>query len=508
MTLSERESRKRPDAGQAVVSWRAPLGMSVLCRVAPSNESTSNTLVPPSGVWVRFSLMNDRQNPIPKERCQLFAGDGTIIEKFTDALGVVRFDELPMKHAPGKPEDVTRPAVVFPDILEEWVDSPVGDFGKNSGLRDDYRKHDGMVHFVDAFDEGQFVQISQLAEEQKLQHFAQTYQENGAEWGGAAPKYFGPCPKKGVGKAYQYTGGESCWNWGIGAVCNQHVNFFLGYWFNYNAGFTTSASNTGMIALPMYTSDIHDFPKTNPETKKKTTIKHRGYMEFVHPVFGFGKSYRPRYTPGDPTTLPGPEDYSKGVRYMEYVRLVECFDFTSGVPNSDGERLVASLSNVSVYSVADCNSKKFADPAIERTQSWRKKHRGRHKGTNNVWEIMKRLDPADPEDMTLLKLLAGVPNFDHHCGVVVKRAPGGGPLSGVAGEPVELYTFSADGGKTNRLPIVWREFASMVTKNNKHKHLAFWNLTSLRPGGYAPVSAQANAGGISVDNLPRFIRWK
>lgn len=66
--------------------------------------------------------------------------------------------------------DCSHPAVVFPDILEEWSEAPEGKFGKNRGSRDDHRKCDGMVFFVPAMKARTEVKLANLTEEQKLQH--------------------------------------------------------------------------------------------------------------------------------------------------------------------------------------------------------------------------------------------------------------------------------------------------------------------------------------------------
>src|SRR6185369_4984429 len=87
--------------------------------VAPSMKlSTHNTLSFAS--WVEIELTSSHVKPISDERCQLFTAKGKIIEKRTNAEGVARFDRLPYIPPKGTPaEDTTRPAVVFPDIVEE-----------------------------------------------------------------------------------------------------------------------------------------------------------------------------------------------------------------------------------------------------------------------------------------------------------------------------------------------------------------------------------------------------
>jgi hypothetical protein len=446
-------------------------------------------------------LLSDRGNPIPDERCQLFAADGSIVEQRTDSSGVARFVALPAADiVTARSEDVYRPGVVFPDIMEEWADSPLGDFGKQDGFRFDHRRGDGTVHFVDASPNPVDIRLNSLTEEERLQHFIQSYTDHGAVYGNSDPREFKV--------ATQY------WLWGKGAVCNQHVNFFLGYWCNYNDRFTSSGSSTLMTALPMYSSDKHAFVKHDDD--KAVTVRHRGYSEFLEPVTGFGKAARSGYVHGDASTVPGPAECEKAYRYVEYIRMSEMFVDSDGARTAAGERLLAALGSINVYSVSDIKYKKRAH-AAEKIRRFMRKHLGQFEMTSSEVGKMKEqgcfdavwgLDASDSENATLLRDLSDDIIWDHHAGVLLKRAKGGGPLTGAPGEEIELWTFSADGGGDGPPdPIVFKPFTKDL-QNRRFFHAGIWHLRPLRSGGFASAASEPNAGGIGADSPPRFIKWK
>src|SRR6185436_14029189 len=112
---------------------------------------------------------------------------------------------------------------------------------------------------------------------------------------------------------------------GLGSVCNQHINFFLGYMFNYNADFTTAGSATVMSVLPVFSSDKHKFGN----------IKHRGYLEYLEPVTGYGSAEGKAYEPGDASTWPTEDKWTKSYKTIEYIRMARYFDFATGDPTAE-----------------------------------------------------------------------------------------------------------------------------------------------------------------------------
>lgn len=487
----DREKRKKPGSSKPIMPPEIELPLPRL--VAPSLMATKNTIR--FLTWVEIRLVNDHDKPIVDEKVCLYRADGVVLERKTDQDGVARFDDLPLflTDLSVIQEDVYQPAVFFPDILEEHKDKPPGEFGKNDGARDDHRKHDGVVHFVRAEQARFTVKIASLTEEEKLQHFVHAYVDNAARYQAASPG--------------DYKTKEKRWSWGKGAVCNQHVNFFLGFWFNYDASFSASGSGTAMTCLPLYSSERHDFGST----------KHRGYLEFLAPVNGYGAAFDTVYSPADPSAIPAPKSYGKAYRHVEYIRMSKYFDKSTGAPRDTDEAkaFVSALGKINVYSVADNNKAEERKSALDAARAYLKKHKAElgltdkqieGKTDGQLWEFIWDLDDADAGQAALIKALRGYLNYDHHAGILLKRAKGGGPLTGAEGEEVELWTFSAD-GSLNSVPgpvIVMKKFADVV-KGTKSYSLAIWSTRALRDGGYAP--AVENAGKVDTEEPPRFIHW-
>ncbi|MBN2576695.1 MAG: hypothetical protein JXP73_19170 [Deltaproteobacteria bacterium] len=487
----QRDERKVPGKNPAPV--KPPLAPEEALRlrlVAPATDKTFNLIV--LTTWFELRLLSARGKPLVGETCQLFDPSGKIVEKKTDGDGVVRFDGLPLL-PPANVDwlDCSHPAVVFPDILEEWADPPAGEFGKNCGERDDHRKHDGMVHFVPTMEARTEVTLTNLTEEQKLQHFIHAYTDNKARYDTASPKV--------------YSEKDQRWNWGKGAVCNQHVNFFLGYWFNYGKDFTTAGSATAMCYLPLFSSAMHKFG----------SIKHRGYLEFLSPITGHGATLGSSYDPDDETTWPQEKAANKAYKCIEYIRVARYFDFDSGEPTETGKQLIDALGPVNVYSVGDIKSKDV--PAAEREiRAWLKKNKAT-KATGKsdkdidkmksgaLWHLVFDLDDDDATDNRLVRTLRAKVNWDHHAGILLVRAKGGGPLTPTTKEK-ELWTFSADGAKTPGPVIALKTFAS-ADLYRKLLHLGIWRCKTLAPGGFAPTDTSDNKGSISPENPPRFLRW-
>jgi hypothetical protein len=490
---AERRERHRPK-----LMWSEALrsGRELKLSYFAPNESDFNTLHLTLSAEARIT--NDRGRPLANERCILWLADGTKREARTDGNGVVRFDGLPLLCDLRSPAaDIDRPALQLPDVLEEWPAKPIGDFGKDGS----YRTRDGMVHFVPVETPKHPLSINRLTEEEKFQHFVSQYVDNGARYWSSNLK-----------KRYDETAHR--WTWNHGAVCNEHVNFFLGFWFNYNGGFTKEAIQTGMLCQVMYSSERHNFA---------TNLSHRGYSDFLEPVEGFGTKVRPQ------SPLPDAKHWNKAWTNIEYIRVGKYLDRTTGnTRNARGAQLLSSLANFNVYSVADIKSKKAAS-AVSDVRGWLKAHKGKAIGlvqgqsathvptdseidnvslvpNDKIWERVDELDDADTDDAKLIKTLKNHVTWDHHCGVLVRRAPGGGPPG--AAPPYEWWTFSADGSKnsSNGPLIIMKKFAD-ADLDRRFFHIGIWKLKSLRPGGYSPLEAEANAGGLSIDEPPRHIHW-
>jgi hypothetical protein len=473
------------DASNCVAN-SANLPNQPVTAVAPCPGTTPTT-------WVELYVVDDRvvgdgastANPVPiaDERCFLFSEGVPTFSKEgrTDARGFVRFDKL----TPTTPGQKDRYYVQFPDILEEWKDRETATSKKKNkkftyhGKHYDQKLADGVIHPVQQEQKEQYVPVNQLTEEEKFQHFRDAYVENKAIYVASSPRRFDT--------------GTHRWSWGKGSVCNQHVNFFLGYWFNYNAKFTTKASQGAMLDLVLNSS--HDDQAVD-RVGKKVKKQFLGYREFVEPVAGSptfaGKRFSARRDPG----------YNDNTNYL---RISHYFDFDTGNPNDDGRQLIDSLADYNVYSVGDNTwggETKAKHTAAEKDiKKWLKGLDGddlRRGGKSDeqidklseddTWKMVWDLDEADPDEARLLKAFYNsYVDRDHHAGLLLRRAPGNRPPADLQpGEDYELWTFSADGSKTWTPPIIMREFAGEVTKRRKgFFHLAIWRIKSLRSGGYA-----------------------
>jgi hypothetical protein len=488
---SKRGEREIPGANSSPVKRATSLQDPPRLRlVAPATSKEFNLIT--LTTWFELRLVSARGKPLVDEKCQLFDTSGKIIEKKTDADGVVRFAGLPLlPPANADWRDCSHPAVVFPDILEEWSATPEGKFGKNRSERDDHRKNDGMVYFVPAMEARTEVNLVNLTEELKLQNFIHAYVDNSARYDTAKPK--------------EYSEKDQRWNWGKGSVCNQHVNFFLGYWFNYGKAFTTAGSATAMCYLPLFSSALHKFG----------SISHRGYLEFLSPITGFGDTLGSSYDPDDETTWPQEKASRKAFKCIEYIRIARYFDSDTDAPTEQGKKIIDALGQVNVYSLGDIKPKDV--PAAEtQIRSWLKKFKATKAAGKNdkdidkiksseLWRIAFRLDDADATDSQLVRTLRGKVNWDHHAGILLVRAKGGGPLMPNTKEK-ELWTFSADGAKTPG-PIIQLKTFTSADLHRKFLHLGIWRCKSLAPGGFAPSDTAENKGNISPENPPRFIHW-
>lgn len=460
-----------------------------------------------TGLWVEIQLLSDREKPIPDERVLLAWTPGALREARTNAEGIVRFTGLELRLDVSEPGS-DMPRVILPDILEEHTPQLLPSSFKGRGGGDD-RRRDGAVRLI-PWGTARFpVIVRGLTAEEKFLHFHDAYVDHGAKYG--------------TGKGNDYYKKDRRWSWSKGSVCNQHVNFFLGYWFNYNEHFTARGSGTFMINLPLYDSAIHDFrplkqQKADPkkDTSKETVSRHhRGYREFLEPVTGLGISVNPAYDPAKPDTVPASGNNEAASRVTEYIRLSEFFN-EDGTAQASARSLIDALAPFNVYSIASIHGAAKEEKALDAVRAWLKKHKATlkldDKGIEKlkpaalwtrVWKLRRDADP----DRELWHQLRGMLDFDHHAGIVLKRGPGKSDPTDVPPEQLELWTFSADGTLSSARPIVLRPFGTAVAKGSHFKHLAFWKLKALRPGGFIPLSTEQNAAGISLETPPRFIHW-
>lgn len=404
--------------------------------------------------WLEAKIVDDRDVPLPAEECILHLDGVQQLKGVTDKDGVVRFDGLPV---------ASEHRLQLINVLENWMDL-VGPPEKHWIPKpDSYRSKDGTTHLVKTCvpSQKQKIVVDRLSEQEKFKHFRDAYEDNGAQYKAASPNIFASAPPR--------------WEWGLGAVCNQHVNFFLGYWFNYNSSFTTQASRTYMAALTLLNS------ATQAVNTPGGTVNHRGYAEFVETLQS--QEYTYKHPVGGT---------------LEYMRVcAERFDRATGNPTGE---FFNSLAEYNVYSVTDLK-RNSVSTAETRVRKWLGAHpskvpSGKISSTmtsDEIWDLVWDLKENDPDAGTLIRDLRSLlgNNVDHHAGVLIKHNG-------------DLYTFSADSGAA----ITLRRFGSRDVVTRKFFHIAIWRLKSLRPGGYAPESEEKNAGGISIDNPSRFVWWK
>ncbi|APR86691.1 hypothetical protein A7982_12040 [Minicystis rosea] len=193
-------------------------------------------------------FVTDRATPYRRERVLLYVdGEASPPARMTDDRGVVRWDALS--------PTAKRFGVQLVDVLESW-----GELGR-APKPERFRREDSLMHTVAAGVPAarQTITVAHLDEAQKLAHFCRAYTDNSAVYGAAKPHAFGVDPPR--------------WQWGRGALCNEHVNFFLAFWFNYNDRFTEGGSATCMDALPTFSS----------ARQKIWNGHHRGYREYLSP---------------------------------------------------------------------------------------------------------------------------------------------------------------------------------------------------------------------------------
>jgi hypothetical protein len=304
-------------------------------------------------------LIHAAGGPIADETCLFFNRKGEILgERRTDRDGRVSLADfaLPKPSLTGraeKPSLFSLPEsaiLVLPDVLEGFDESiqPSFPWGKNRGQRDDGRRFDPTFHLVPANLPAVEIQIGALTEEQKLQYVRWFYAGQNAIYTG--------------GTVARFDGVRKRWLWPRpGLSCNAHVNFFLGFWFNYNQFFPAAASGTETRYLPMLDSSSRPF-QYGAETRRD-----RGYAEFVEAVApdgaqGFSRSFAAR----DPRGT---------VSYLRMSRFFTWSDTGNPQLNAAGDELVRALGDFNVYSVSDCNTDARRAVAVEVGRWWVKQHR-------------------------------------------------------------------------------------------------------------------------------------
>src|SRR5207249_11063197 len=127
----------------------------------------------------------------------------------------------------------------------------------------------------------------------------------------------------------------------------------------------------------------------------------------------------------------------------------------------DGETLIDALGEINVYSLSDIintktkKGKTNVSDAQKEIRDWLKKHRAtKANGASDkkidgmssaaLWRVAFDLDRDDQADRELIRTLKARLVYDHHAGILMVRAKGGGPLTPTTKEK-ELWTFSADG---------------------------------------------------------------
>ena len=494
--------------------------------VAP-NHGNHNTVT--FTTWVEVRVVNDLGNPLKNERCVLWAAEGDKRSGRTDEDGVIKFYDLPYLALGCANADLTRPALELPDILEEWPDAGIGNFPKP----DDYRRLDRMVRFVPIETPRFEVKIDRLTEEQKFQHFYQQYTQHQSRYW-SPPSSFHP----------GFDAGNKRWKWQHGAVCNEHANLFLSYWFNYNEHFTVRAPKTSISCLSHYDSSEQHF---NTDIG---LVPIRGYNEWLTEVPGGSPlSHRP---------LPTPPHWEKIWTCVNWIRISgKYFQGPDWTPTAAGQALLDSLGNFNVYAVSDI--KKYGHgatavdnqtPTLNDVKSWLKRHKdwlvdyktrqaepepddpddsftkGDHENQHYydsrvndliddlsdsyIWDVVWNLDDTE-RDKPLLKVVENHVTWDHHGGMLIKRAAGTSGAGAPTGPGDEIFQFTADGSTSSSAGQLI-ELKSFIDSNKRRKglYLNIWSLNALRPGGYVPwpgvgplVEDQQN-----IVNAPsRFLFW-
>lgn len=331
--------------------------------------------------WVEVEVLAQAGKGLPDERCQLFKiTDGTrIAEAKTDKNGVVKFwlppkssaetarekeelDRLHKKQAPRSSQVLMEAlygemaVLVFPDILEGFeltevnldkmkppsVSGTVSPYKCESAK--DTRRFDFHFHVVPLGRPRFQVKIGDLTAEEKFQYIRWIYQQKPTSTYQGYRGYY-----EVAGKALTNPRGEGFkqekrWLFPkAGVKCNAHVNFFLGYWFNYNEKFSPEAPDTEIAYLTQLDSSDDAF------TYSGHNRRDRGYSDFMSAVTASGG-----------TSFKGFQNKTGALRrgpgldqYPYYIRMSQFFDWDGNLIQAEYDKLVEQLADFNVYSVSD-----------------------------------------------------------------------------------------------------------------------------------------------------------
>lgn len=329
--------------------------------VAPNNQ---NVLRAPS--TVRFQLLTDFDKPINNERAIVVFEDpsGQISKQTvrTNAAGIVN---ITIAIAPQLPV-----WIVLPDILESWndqdnaeqiiifaqgsVENPLAtaigadgtatasgievvrwqdkdsiDSAIGTAPTSTYRSKDRSKYqlWTQLGNVTTLIRVNQLTETEKYLHFREAFEANNAVYEPGSPRNFDT--------------GSRTWQFGGGATCNQFANFFLGYWVNHNAAFTTRASSTNFLKQLENDSALDD---------SGNVYDFRGFSDVCGPVvptpIGSGMQER---LPRNPQRIM--RDGSRRAD-LHYIR-VRPADWDQPNQRFVDNSIMNDLGHINIYSVAD-----------------------------------------------------------------------------------------------------------------------------------------------------------
>lgn len=279
---------------------------------------------------IHLCLLTDRKVGIAQERVLLVNPDGQIEKGMTDSAGNVSFSNLRF----AKGEWVY---IVLPDILEGWDESENSRqiirmskpkaTGRDESVKDKPEESGGLVAHrekdkdqIDALAGGSSavafrskdrtkyclkttkvnklrdryqIVVKRLTENEKFQHFTDLIETNRAGY---------------TNGVMSYDAAKHRWKFKKGAVCNQFVNFFLGYWYNLNGAFTPSGSASSFCAIMEKDCELHT------SKSERGTVDHRGFQGLAGSVLTPPSldAYKP-FTAGD---LAGWNGLYKGLEWF------------------------------------------------------------------------------------------------------------------------------------------------------------------------------------------------
>jgi hypothetical protein len=480
---------------------------------------------------LRIKLLTDAETnkPITKENVWLLTPELKVILSRTDENGIVEFQSIPV--AP-----LSLAYLVLPDILEGWSDDyqwqtsfPIlaeveapelnrtaGDDYENSllgskldvdlleccrnfskddvlrfatGLATDYRAKDYTKHPCltqrSTSSTTLELRVDRLTAEEKFEYFKQFFE-------GHDVRYY-------AGKM-NYDKHRHVFTFKAGAVCNQFANFFLGFWLNHNAAFTTtgSVSDFGTI-LDNFISKMDKYAGSDQN------YHFRGYNDAASAI-------------GAPAGVPS--DKYGGYEYISS-DLKDNTIWDAHAHRYVNEALMSKLGFITVFCITDKGEKEMK-VGHHGGMMIAKKHLEAGKGdeVHETIELHKLAADGYPQVFFKYKEV-WYPYSDpklrtdrKHLGLTGKEVPAKG---------VTKKTYYSQ----RKI-----EFTLMDEPDYKARnclHLRLWAIKSLRPGGYAPgdiAGSYASASYAAIDSVskppddidtsstnfrlwpPRFIAWE